>query len=508
MAELTDYQISQINRSIQNIRTKYNDIVKILNRDRFSSDYKKAESALSSYAREESNALKEAEKAIKKAMNGSGFFSSGGLNKVLENKINDSCKQIDNIIIDYHEEINTIIASLPKIGVKGKSTYSFDETEYTGDKDYSEARFDYSDNNSDNTLIFAGKNASGDSEMVNGPDMPSHSQKDTEFKHSDSSSSTELTVNSKVDIIQIGEISNPSLKRIKLTNVSEIQANAFNGCNNLELLVINRGIGKISNNAFRGIGDTCILAFEDDQTTALSRINDTCLDGRRVIFDYSSGDELFDKAAIYHKPEAKPVKRAIIKKDTPLDNNDIKSLFLERNAKYALNVDELNKGIECAGTNVDKDAILFYALLARRERALNDGSFWDYASALNYAIKLGKTTVNKDEILSIIYGLLFLNSSGYRMVNGKYNPYKDNPDRLCYDPRIELGVLFEIITAHNISNEELVEGYKQSKYVNELNKHMQEPYYTIDDSIKLMLMALKTPDYPFYPAKSGIIRIH
>lgn len=58
MAELTDYQISQINRSIQNFRTKYNDIVKILNRDRFSSDYRKEESALSSYAREESNAQK------------------------------------------------------------------------------------------------------------------------------------------------------------------------------------------------------------------------------------------------------------------------------------------------------------------------------------------------------------------------------------------------------------------------------------------------------------------
>ena len=94
MAELSDYDIRQIENSIKEFSDTYSKIVKNISKDRFRSGLEKALSRLNTYSKEEQQALKQAEKTIDKMMNGSGFFSSGGLNKILEKKINESQKQI------------------------------------------------------------------------------------------------------------------------------------------------------------------------------------------------------------------------------------------------------------------------------------------------------------------------------------------------------------------------------------------------------------------------------
>ncbi len=96
------------------------------------------------------------------------------------------------------------------------------------------------------------------------------------------------------------------------------------------------------------------------------------------------------------------------------------------------------------------------------------------------------------------------------MVAGKSNVdiYKQSPDQMYYHPKMEFGDLYSIVTENGYTSEYLANGYKNSPYVKELNDRIKDSYYSIDDSIKLMIMALQDPDHPFYPAQSGIIRRH
>ena len=55
-------------------------------------------------------------------------------------------------------------------------------------------------------------------------------------------------------------------------------------------------------------------------------------------------------------------KKIVIRKNTPLDSDEIKELFIIRNSRYNLRLDELNAGIEFAGNNVDKSKILLGAM--------------------------------------------------------------------------------------------------------------------------------------------------
>lgn len=502
MAQLSDYEVSQIQRSIQDFTTKYNEIIRKLSKDRYSSDLRKAESALSSYTREEGAALKETESIISKKMNGSGFFSHGGLNKILENKVNDSNKQVGEILDSFNKEISAIFESLPRIGVGGRTDYSFEETEYEGDVDYSSDEFNYVKTNDS----FSFGTSFESYEDVSVP------TKSNEVSISQTALVGEYTTDKKDTVISIGSVSNESLTKFRCSNVKEIQANAFKGCPNLNLIVINKGIEKININSFRGISNDCLIAFEDSKETIETMFTDkSFLVNRKVIFNYSYGDENYDKSDVYQAAETKnsvSEKRTVIRKGTPLDTNEVKQNFLDKNSKYSLNLDELNEGIVNAGTNVDKDQILYEALLARRKRALSDGSYWDYASALGYALKFARKLNKTEDALSIIYGLLYLDSSGYRMVNGKYNSYKQSPDQMYYHPKMEFGDLYSIVSENGYTSEYLSSGYRNSPYVKELNDKIKDSYYSIDDSIKLMIMALQDPDHPFYPAQSGIIRKH
>lgn len=511
MAELSEYEISQIEKAISNFGDAANRLIKILQSDSFRSKFREAESKLRSYSNDENRALKEAEKAIDKAMNSSGgFFSSAGLNKILDKKVNETAKQVGSLIDGYVDDISAIISKLPKLG--SVSSFSFSAAEYEGDKEYSDDDFnvDYEGSGSfgfgissfDEYKPTAGKEDEFLDEVVK-------VNKSEDSSGVNNSIFSEYTTDASLTVLGINAISNPNIKKLRLSNVKEIRANAFKGSDNLELIVISNSIEKINVNAFRTLSGNCVIAFECGKARALSLFqDDAALNGKQVIFNYKSGDEILNKSEEYTKPEPEKKKRIVIKKDTPLDNDEIKQTFIDRNQKYHLTLDELNEGIVKAGTNVDKDKILYHASLARRINALNEGSFWNYADAVGHALDIAKTNENLDDVLSMIFGLLYLDSSGYRMVNGKYNPYMDEPSRMCYHPKMEFGVLTDLIAEHHLSESHLVEVYRNSSFVKELNARFDKPYYSIDSSIELMLMAIKMPGDYFYPAQSGIKRIN
>lgn len=505
MAELSDYDIRQIENSIKEFSDTYNKIVKKISKDRFRSDLEKTLSRLNTYSKEEQQALKRAEKTIDKMMNGSGFFSSGGLNKILEKKINESQKKIEEIINDYNCTLNSIYNALPNIGVKGTTSLSLDETDYSGDLDYNNDDFDV--DNSDDNMGFSFSTSLPTDEDVENYEVESISSDNSTSINSETSPLLELVTDIKTEVIGINAISNSNLKIIRCTNVKKVKANGFKGCSSLELIVFSKEINSINSNAFRGIPDNCVIAFESDEIGALSCFVDpSCLDGRKVIFDYLNLDECSAKASEYKTPKPVQEKKIRITKATPLDSNEIKTKFLERNYKYGLNMDELNKAIELAGTNVDKDAIIYQGLKIRKNRALEENSYWDFANTMGHLLKIERSKGNIEEALSIIYGLLFLESSGSRMINGINNQYLQEPELMQYHPKMEFGDLYEIVRDNNLSADVLTEGYRNSAYVKELSSRITNSYYSVEDSIKLMHMALQNPDYPFYPAQSDISR--
>ena len=214
------------------------------------------------------------------------------------------------------------------------------------------------------------------------------------------------------------------------------------------------------------------------------------------------------RAEVHSTPstEQKPSKRVVIKANTPLDTVEIKQTFLDRNAKLGLTMSELDQGIAAANSDTDKDRILFEALKIKRLRDIKENSFWNYATSLQEILKLSRKLNLEDEALSAIFGLFFLDSSGYRMVNGSYNPYKQDGTQMYYHPKMQMADLCVIRASHPLTDEELASRYRSSQYVLELNSAIKDAYYTVEDSISLMLMAIKEPEYKFFPYLSGITR--
>ncbi len=409
MAQLSDYEITQIEKSISSFSETVNRLAKILQKDSFRNSFREAESRLRSYSSDENRALKEAEKAIDKAMNSSAsFFSSGGLNKILDKKINDTSKQVGDLIDGYMKDISSIISKLPRLG--SVSSFSFSTTEYEGDKEYSNDDFDV-DSEGIGSFGFGISSVDEYESQIN--DEGDFLDDIVKVNESEDSSGvndsifSEYTTEKTLTVLGINAISNPNIKKLRLSNVKEIRANAFKGSDNLELIVISSIIEKINVNAFRTVNKDCLIAFECNKARALSLFqDDSAIDGRKVIFDYKSGDEILDKFETYKKPEQEKKKRIVIKNDTPLDNEEIKQLFIDRNQKYHLTLDELNEGIRNAGSNVDKEKILYHASLARRINALNEGSYWNYADAVGHALNIAKTSDKLEDVLAMIFGLL------------------------------------------------------------------------------------------------------
>lgn len=513
MAEISDYEVAQIKGSIERFAQKYKEITTALSRARYDSTISSAESKLSTYVRAEEAALKSTQRIIEKGYSGSGgFFSREGFDRMLSQKNEEFSSQVLKILTDYNSTISQIRAALPKIGAMSVDYSCFSSSDYSGDTEF--AVF------SKDTLFGAGVYP----ESVT-PNNDERGKLPFEAEETNDSSAVGETF--KVDIpieagewetpgeltvIAPGDIENTTIEKIICTNVTEIQANAFKYVTGLKVIVISKSIKLININAFRGLENKCVIAFKGDKDSIVSTLPQLdALANRKVIFNYLDGDENdSSKIEVFstHTVEPKANKRIVIKANTPLNTIEIKEVFLNRNARLGLTLSELEQGIAAANSETDKDRILLEALKIKRLRDIEENSFWNYAISLQEIIKLSRKLNLVDEALNAIFALFFLDSSGYRMINGKYNQYKQDASQMYYHPKMQMNDLYELQNEIALSNEELAQRYKASPYVIELNKAIKDAYYSVEDSIKLMLMALDNADYIFYPAQSGIIRRH
>lgn len=513
MAEISDFEVREIKESISRFSKKYNEITTALSRNRYDSTISSAESKLSTYVRAEETALKSAQRAIEKGFSGSGgFFSREGFDRMLSQKSEEFSSKALKILTDFDSTISQIRSALPKVGATSVDYSRFSSSDYSGDTEF--AIF------STDTLFGAGVY----SESV----IPNNEEREElSFDAEETSDSVPVAETVKIDVpreagewktpdeltvIAPGDIENTTIEKIICTNVTEIQANAFKYVTGLKVIVISKSIKLININAFRGLENKCVIAFKGDKESVVSTLPQLdALANRKVVFNYMNGDENdSSRVEVFSMPTAEPKanKRIVIKANTPLNTIEIKETFLNRNAKLGLTLSELEQGIVAANSDTDKDRILFEALKIKRLRDIEENSFWNYATSLQEILKLSRKLNLVDEALNAIFGLFFLDSSGYRMINGKYNPYKQDASQMYYHPKMQMNDLYEMQKEHTLSNEELAQRYKESPYVIELNKAIKDAYYSVEDSIKLMLMALDNADYIFYPAQSGIIRRH
>lgn len=119
MAATHDYQSEQIKKSIQNFKSKSNELKNVLSRHNYWSEIHEAENALNTYSSEESRGVKNAEGIIDKALSGSGAFSNDGFNAAIETEENNTYKKANDIISSFIKDSERLLETLPQIGPKG-----------------------------------------------------------------------------------------------------------------------------------------------------------------------------------------------------------------------------------------------------------------------------------------------------------------------------------------------------------------------------------------------------
>ncbi len=529
MAELNEYQINQITTNIKQFSETYKELTYKISKSNLDRKFDKAVSNLKTYINDTKKAIQDAEKAFKIAIEGErsffGLLSTNGLNGIINKKFSESSEVINKIIKENDDNIENIINSLPTIGKATNISGIYNSTEYAGDEDYSNnSIFDsvsesVSRTGGSSSLGFAffnddfneyNEDYSLDKENINETNYSSNeifvTQGPTLVKCNSNDESIKIDEN--ISIFSVGCFQNLiSLKKIEFEKATELKMNLFSGCSNLKLIILPENVEIISPNAFRNIPDDCVICFkgEKDKIQAYKAI-----EGKKVIFGYKSGDEE-DNGKIeeinFEKKSSEKAKRIVIKKDTPLDSDEMIDLWMKRNSKYKFSLNDVKQAISNIGNNTDKDAILKEALIINIEKNLEGKKFFDFASNLHYLIKIQKENNEVESCIESIFGLMYLDTSGYRMYDIKYSPYIDYEHNCYYHPSMELKELNELIEEGKINNDsELDDKYRKSKYVIRLSQILEKPLYSVEASIQLMHLALKNPYEYFNPHTSGVIK--
>lgn len=514
MPELTEYEIREIEKSISNFIGKQKSLFDKIDKARYDDKFYKAQSKFNTYCKEEETAIKEAEKAFNKAMNGSGFFSRKGLNEILNKKVNESTDKIKTLLDDYYDFINGIYDSFNNSSLDSVVTNNFSSDDYRENSISLNDDFETNISNVVNQKAFAIPIIIEDSQETKTVVEENELKEEKIIKSEEDSKKQDvdvenLVLESNVTELGIGAIDNNNLKTIVCTNVKQIKANAFRNCNNLSKIVISKSIEYINVNAFRNIPLSCVIAFEDSKERIMSLDNGSFIKDRNVIFDYKDGNDIQEPEVFSEVVEQPKAKRVVIKQNTHLNSPELKKVFCERNARYYITVEELEQGIINAGTDVDKDLILLETLLVHCKNVLPKLKFFDYGISMGKVITLAKYLGKNELSLNAIFAMLFLCSSGYRMVVGKQdiNCYIQDPEKLVYSAQMEMKTLRELDEIMKFDKKHLVDLYINSSLVKELNSFIPKSYYSIEDSAKLMINALKSnPLNDYYPSKSGIIR--
>lgn len=186
-----------------------------------------------------------------------------------------------------------------------------------------------------------------------------------------------------------------------------------------------------------------------------------------------------------------PKKKIIIRKNTPLDNDKIKQLFIERHLRYNLNLSQLNEGIKFAGNNVDKNKILLGAMYAKYKDDLANKDFFYILNDTDLLLEFLEDS--KDESLDLLFGKFFLLISGWSMAHSHYLS-RDSFDKLTIDPRLSTRKIVELNTTLQYDELTLMHKFENSKYTLLLSNALKESFYDVPTAAKIMIVSYKHPN--------------
>lgn len=389
MPELSDYELRQINESIEEINEVLSDIEKLTNKNSF--DYSRLQRKIKQYSYDANQSQKYVERSIRELTNGSGvFFRKDGINDLFSKNIDVLNRKINELNSNYKKKFDELFSNIGKL--------------------------------------------------------------------SDIDISNSISLSDDHDLFAfpiINEIENDEDEKDDIGDITD------------ETVTCNK-----------------TLLEENNETNELVAYGES-FNRQNLI---SNIDEILANETT---EKDIPKKKIIIRKNTPLDNDEIKQLFINRHLRYNLNLPQLNEGIKFAGNNVDKNAILLGAMYAKYQDDLDNK---DYFYILNDTdLLLEFLEDNKDECLDLLFGKFFLLVSGWSMAHSHYLS-RDSFDELTIDPRLSTRKIVELNTTLQYDELALMKKFENSKYTLLLSNVLKESFYDAPTAAKIMIVSYKHPD--------------
>ena len=189
-------------------------------------------------------------------------------------------------------------------------------------------------------------------------------------------------------------------------------------------------------------------------------------------------------------------KKIVIRKNTPLDSDEIKELFIIRNSRYNLRLDELNAGIEFAGNNVDKSKILLGAMYKKYSNDLKNKDYFDLLRDIDLIIEFIQES-DKVESLNLLFSKFYLLVSGFSMAHS-CDQRREPFENVNVDPTLVTRKIIEINNSLNFDEVTLMDMFVKSKYAVELFNSLSNPFYDLVTSSKIMIVSCKNPNEILY----------
>lgn len=388
MPELSDYELRQINESIEEINEVLGDIENLTNKNSF--DYSRLYRKIKQYSDDANQSQKYVERSIRELTNGSGvFFRKDGINDLFSKNVDVLNSKINELSSNYKSKFDELFSNIGKLN--DIDTFN-----------------SFSLSNEHDLFVFPVINAN------------------------------ENVEDEKDDVVDI---------------VDETKNNKA-------------------------------LFEENDESNEAVTYDETSYQHNLI----SNIDEILANETT---EKDIPKKKIIIRKNTPLDNDEIKQLFINRHLRYNLNLPQLNEGIKFAGNNVDKNKILLGAMYAKYKDDLANKDFFDILNDTDLLLEFLED--NKDESLDLLFGKFFLLVSGWSMTHSHYLS-RDSFDELTIDPRLSTRKIVELNTTLQYDELTLMQKFENSKYTLLLSNALKESFYDVPTAAKIMMVSYKHPD--------------
>lgn len=188
--------------------------------------------------------------------------------------------------------------------------------------------------------------------------------------------------------------------------------------------------------------------------------------------------------------------KIVIRKNTPLDSDEIKELFIIRNSRYNLRLDELNAGIEFAGNNVNKSKILLGAMYKKYSNDLKNKDYFYLLRDIDLIIEFIQES-DKVESLNLLFSKFYLLVSGFSMAHS-CDQRREPFENVNVDPTLVTRKIIEINNSLNFDEVTLMDMFVKSKYAVELFNSLSNPFYDLATSSKIMIVSYKNPNEILY----------